>query len=181
MIAQAHGCTLGELLKANPYLTQNGRNKDNIYPGEKLRIPESRYSKTINRKTGTAKCTKPDARKPDVISIKLTDQFHLCKPATFEIEICHGTKNISDKEDVQWLLREKTDISDENNIEIKESGEKFIIGCVPFSWKNKNFELAAKFNKKPAELMENLSPGSAEVFDWIEIIIKAENAYPKWS
>lgn len=57
-IAQAHGVTPGELLKANPQFSQGGRNPDLIYPGEEVTIPNTAVSSTKNVKSGCATCKK---------------------------------------------------------------------------------------------------------------------------
>ena len=56
-IAQAHGVTLGELLKANAKLSQDGRNPSLIYPGEAVMIPgKSAFSSRVSVKCGTTTC-----------------------------------------------------------------------------------------------------------------------------
>lgn len=56
-IANAHGLTLGELLKANPQFSQSGRDPRLIKPGEIVNIPDkSAFSKQANQKNGAAPC-----------------------------------------------------------------------------------------------------------------------------
>ncbi len=56
-IAQTHGITLSELLNANPQFSQNGRDADHIYPGEKVVIPiNPTFSNQTNLKNGQTDC-----------------------------------------------------------------------------------------------------------------------------
>ena len=64
-IAQAHGVTLGELLKANPQFSQDGRNPDLIYPGENVIIPNSSdFDNSTNVATGQSQCQKYTEDRP---------------------------------------------------------------------------------------------------------------------
>lgn len=69
-IAKSHGLTLGELLKANPQFSKNGRTPDLIYPGETVNIPaRSCFDKDSNLGKGTKSCPEDKALEGEVIEV----------------------------------------------------------------------------------------------------------------
>jgi len=59
-IAQSHGVTLAELLKANPQFSQNGRSPNTIFPGENVNIPAAAFGGGVAAKS-CAQCSLGDS------------------------------------------------------------------------------------------------------------------------
>lgn len=120
----------------------------------------------------------------DVTAIDLQTEFLICYPAIFKVSQYKGSPKEEDKKKIKWMIRDaktKKDLMREYKDIIKERGERLIIKCVPFEWRNRKIQIGAQFDEKPKKELLEETPLSCEVFDWVATIKKAETEYPKWT
>lgn len=119
-----------------------------------------------------------------VKAVKASKAFRVCTPAAFKVSEYTGTPADKDKKRVKWQLRDATTGVDLLNATPKiarEEGDKLIIDCVPFDWRDHTIEVRAYFVRPTNKPMLSLKPQSCQLFDWIALIKKAEVAYPALS
>ena len=153
-----------------------------IYPGDVIKLPAQQKNEDEPVRKTKEDCAKHQAL--EVIAVALTTQFTLCEPAMFKVTKYKGKPTEADKKRIKWMLRDASDKSDlktQQGVKVVQKGEKLIIDCVPFTWREKTIQVAAQFDKEPTKKMVDHKATTHEVHEWIATIEKAEAAYPAWS
>ncbi|MBK8535158.1 MAG: hypothetical protein IPL59_08485 [Candidatus Competibacteraceae bacterium] len=123
------------------------------------------------------------------VAVEIPRVFQLCTPTVFivseyfvfsEYDYTLPSPTEADKQRICWSVwdADGRDLLEEYQSVIKQNGEKLEIECVPFDWHNRIIKIGAQFDSPPENEMFSGKPESAEVYDWIATIKKAEAAYP---
>jgi LysM domain len=181
-ISKHYGVSYQELKALNPEImnrTAEGDSKHGwIDVGDKIKLPQPLQNENEHVCETKEKC---ELR---ILAVALQTPFKLCEPAMFKVTQYKGSPTDADKKNIKWMLRDaktKVDLKSEQGTTVEEKGEKLILACVPFEWKDRTVEVAAQFDTAPDKKMTDAIPASAGIFEWIATIKKAESAYPSWS
>jgi phage baseplate assembly protein gpV len=125
-----------------------------------------------------------EPRECKVLAIESHGRFRLCANGAFKVSKYQGSPTKADKLRIRWFVRDAStgdDLLALNKSVIEENGEELKISCIPLDWHDRTIEIGAQLDQPPKGKMFSSKPESAEVYDWIATIRKAEEAYPAWS